>query len=174
MFRRLTRGREELHKDLDHRFFENLCRERFAIIRTQHVESSSRWLYLLRETHLTHAATRPFDRSLLANLCYLRVWSELLTYTRADTLLDEIAAATRGVPRRDANVLLAGMVFWIAASVAGRSKPTLLHGRGVALSEVAFLLLLLVPLNALRAFWPTVSISSVRRSSALWRRGSWS
>lgn len=49
MFRRLTRGREELHKDLDHRLFENLCRERFAIIRTQHVESSSRWLYLLRK-----------------------------------------------------------------------------------------------------------------------------
>jgi SAM-dependent methyltransferase len=49
MFQRLTRGREELHKDLNHRLFEDLCRERFAIVRAQHVESSSRWLYLLRK-----------------------------------------------------------------------------------------------------------------------------
>jgi SAM-dependent methyltransferase len=49
MFRRLTRGRDELHKHLNHRLFENLCRERFDIVRTQHVESSSRWLYLLRK-----------------------------------------------------------------------------------------------------------------------------
>jgi len=49
MFRRLTRGREELHKDLTHGLFENLCRERFSIVRTQHVESSNRWLYLLRK-----------------------------------------------------------------------------------------------------------------------------
>jgi SAM-dependent methyltransferase len=49
MFRWLTRGRDELHKDLNHRLFENLCRERFDIVRTQHVDSSSRWLYLLRK-----------------------------------------------------------------------------------------------------------------------------
>ncbi len=50
MFQRLTRGREELHKDLTRQTFENLCRERFAIVRMQHVESSSRWLYLLRKS----------------------------------------------------------------------------------------------------------------------------
>lgn len=49
MFRRLTRGREELHKNLTHQLFENLCSERFTIVRTQYVESSSRWLYLLRK-----------------------------------------------------------------------------------------------------------------------------
>ena len=49
MFQRLTRGRGELHKDLNHRLFENLCRKRFSIVRTQHVELSSRWLYLLRK-----------------------------------------------------------------------------------------------------------------------------
>jgi len=49
MFQRLTRGREELHKDLNHQLFEDLCREQFSIVRTQHIESSSRWLYLLRK-----------------------------------------------------------------------------------------------------------------------------
>ena len=49
MFRRLTRGRDQLHQDLNHRLFEELCRERFSIVRTQHVESSHRWLYLLRK-----------------------------------------------------------------------------------------------------------------------------
>jgi len=49
MFQRLTRGREELHKGLNYQVFENLCRERFEIVRTQHVESSTRWLYLLRK-----------------------------------------------------------------------------------------------------------------------------
>ena len=49
MFQRLTRGREELHKDLNHLLFETHCRERFTIVRSQHVDSSSRWLYLLRK-----------------------------------------------------------------------------------------------------------------------------
>ena len=49
MFQKLTRGREELHKDLSHELFENLCRERFEIVRIQHLESTTRWLYLLRK-----------------------------------------------------------------------------------------------------------------------------
>jgi len=49
MFRRITRGREELHKDLTPELFETLCRRRFEIVRTQHVEGSARWLYLLKK-----------------------------------------------------------------------------------------------------------------------------
>jgi 2-polyprenyl-3-methyl-5-hydroxy-6-metoxy-1,4-benzoquinol methylase len=49
MFRRLTRGRDQLHRNLTHEFFENVCREHFEIARVQHVESSTRWLYLLRK-----------------------------------------------------------------------------------------------------------------------------
>ena len=51
MFQRLTRGREELHRDLSHQLFENLCRERFDIVRMQHLDSATRWLYLLRKRH---------------------------------------------------------------------------------------------------------------------------
>jgi hypothetical protein len=51
MFRRLTRGREELHKNLTHELFESVCREQFDIVRVQHVESSTRRLYLLRKRH---------------------------------------------------------------------------------------------------------------------------
>ncbi len=48
MFRRLTRGRDELHKDLTPALFEETCRPYFEIARTQHLENTSRWLYLLR------------------------------------------------------------------------------------------------------------------------------
>jgi SAM-dependent methyltransferase len=49
MFQRLTRGREELHKDLTPALFEDFCKTHFDIVRTQHVEGSTRWLYLLRK-----------------------------------------------------------------------------------------------------------------------------
>ena len=49
MFQRLTRGREELHQDLTAELFENLCRRHFDIVRVQHEEGATRWLYLLRK-----------------------------------------------------------------------------------------------------------------------------
>jgi SAM-dependent methyltransferase len=49
MFQRLTRGREELHKDLTPELFETLCRRHFDIVRVQYVEGTTRRLYLLRK-----------------------------------------------------------------------------------------------------------------------------
>lgn len=49
MFRRLVRGREELHAGLNAEAFEAACAPRFHIARVQHVEGSTRWLYLLRK-----------------------------------------------------------------------------------------------------------------------------
>ena len=49
MFRRLTRGRDELHKDLTPELFETLCRRHFEIVRAQHVEGTDRTLYLLKK-----------------------------------------------------------------------------------------------------------------------------
>ena len=49
MFQRLTRGREELHKDLTPELFEDQCRRHFEIVRMQHVEGTTRRLYLLRK-----------------------------------------------------------------------------------------------------------------------------
>ena len=49
MFQRLTRGREELHKDLTPELFETLCRRHFEIVRVQYVEGTTRRLYLLRK-----------------------------------------------------------------------------------------------------------------------------
>ena len=48
MFRRLVWGREELHRDLIPEVFENSCRRRFEIVRSQHIEGTTRWLYLMR------------------------------------------------------------------------------------------------------------------------------
>ncbi|MEK6321644.1 MAG: class I SAM-dependent methyltransferase [Acidobacteriota bacterium] len=48
MFRRLTRGRDHLFSDLTSELFEDSCMRRFEIIRSQHLERTSRWLYVLR------------------------------------------------------------------------------------------------------------------------------
>jgi SAM-dependent methyltransferase len=48
MFRRLTRGRDELHRDFTVERFEAACRKRFQIIRSMALEGSARRLYLLR------------------------------------------------------------------------------------------------------------------------------
>jgi 2-polyprenyl-3-methyl-5-hydroxy-6-metoxy-1,4-benzoquinol methylase len=52
MFRRLTRGRDALYSNLTPAIFENICQRRFEIIRSQHLENTSRWLYLLRKKEL--------------------------------------------------------------------------------------------------------------------------
>ncbi len=49
MFRRLTRGREELHKALTAEVFESRIRRRFRIVRHQHLPGSHRHLYWLRK-----------------------------------------------------------------------------------------------------------------------------
>ena len=49
MFRRLTRGREELHRDLDRQVFESVAMRWFEIVRSQHTENTHRWLYLLKK-----------------------------------------------------------------------------------------------------------------------------
>ena len=49
MFRRLTRGRDELHKDLTVPLFENACRQRFHIVRSERIPGGARSLYLLRK-----------------------------------------------------------------------------------------------------------------------------
>jgi len=49
MFKRLARGRDELHRDFTPAVFETACRERFQIVRSQHMEGTGRWLYLLRK-----------------------------------------------------------------------------------------------------------------------------
>jgi hypothetical protein len=50
MFRRLVRGREELHASLTPEVFETACRRRFEILRSERLEGAQRWLYLLRKT----------------------------------------------------------------------------------------------------------------------------
>jgi hypothetical protein len=49
MFRRLTRGRDELHRDLTAASFEMACRRHFDVVRVQHLENTARRLYLLRK-----------------------------------------------------------------------------------------------------------------------------
>lgn len=49
MFQRLLRGRGDLHRGLDHNVFETVCRRRFEIVRAQHQDGSTRWLYVLKK-----------------------------------------------------------------------------------------------------------------------------
>jgi SAM-dependent methyltransferase len=49
MFRRLVRGREELHKDLTPEVFEAACRPHFEVVRSRRIAGTHRRLYLLRK-----------------------------------------------------------------------------------------------------------------------------
>jgi hypothetical protein len=44
-----THGREELHRDLNNQVFESLATPWFEIVRSQHVDDTHRWLYLLKK-----------------------------------------------------------------------------------------------------------------------------
>jgi len=83
----------------------------------------------------------------LSNLCYLRVWSELLTYIPSDTYLMKSPPAPIQNAAAILNVLLLGILLWLAVRLARRW----LAPRAWLLAQIAFFLLLLVPLNALRS-----------------------
>ena len=82
----------------------------------------------------------------LANLCYLRVWSELLTYTRSDTYLMKAPPGPAAYLAVMCNVLLLGGCLWALAIMARRWLPRTLRA-----GEIGFLILLIVPLNGLRS-----------------------
>jgi hypothetical protein len=48
MFRKLTRGRDHLHRNLTPEAFEKMCQARFDVVRSAVLENSTRRLYLLR------------------------------------------------------------------------------------------------------------------------------
>src|ERR1035437_5753220 len=82
-----------------------------------------------------------------ANLCYLRVWSELLTYTRGDRYL----MATP--PRPAEYVALVANVVLVAAALAGLGilARRVLPPKQFRFAEMAVVLGVCIPLNALRS-----------------------
>lgn len=83
----------------------------------------------------------------LANLSYLRVWSELLTYSAADTYTMKLPPSPAAYLAAVLNVLLVGAILWPLVSVVRRK----LKGRDGRLARWVFLLSLAVPLNAMRS-----------------------
>ena len=82
----------------------------------------------------------------LANLCFLRVWSEMLTYSRADTFWMKGPPSRADLGAGMVNVLLWGTVFgvllFLSRRVSARWRPY---------ADSALILLFLLPLNALRS-----------------------
>jgi hypothetical protein len=83
----------------------------------------------------------------LANLCYLRVWSELLTYRRSDTYLMKSPPGPAALAAVVTNVLLLTAVLWGSVFLA-RKWLSKSQFRWV---QTGFLLFLAVPANAVRA-----------------------
>jgi hypothetical protein len=83
----------------------------------------------------------------LSNLCYLRVWTELLTYQRHDTYLMKLPPGPAAMLAAMTNVVLLAAALWIAAAWARQTGSK----RVWAVAEWGFLLSLALPLNALRA-----------------------
>ncbi len=82
-----------------------------------------------------------------ANLCYLRIWSELLTYNHTDVYLMVTPPKPVEYFAVIANVLVAAVVIWGLSILAVR----VLKGRSFRLAEMAVVLGLCIPLNGLRS-----------------------
>ncbi|MEO7652772.1 MAG: hypothetical protein ABIZ80_20110, partial [Bryobacteraceae bacterium] len=79
----------------------------------------------------------------LANLCYLRIWSELLTYKRQQTYHMKTPPLPAEMLAALVNVLVLAALFFAIARFLRPRAPKLL--------EWGFLLFLAVPLNAIRS-----------------------
>jgi hypothetical protein len=95
---------------------------------------------------------RPLWRDLaiglsLANLSFLRIWTELLTYTHADAYSMHLPPSRLEYLAAVVNVLLLGALFFLAATLARRSPDP----RWRTLARWAFFVALLLPINALRS-----------------------
>lgn len=107
---------------------------------------------LLEETQtIVLEAQRPMWKEIaiglsLANLCYLRVWSELLTYTPAQTYEMRLPPRPHEYLAVALNVALWGIVFGILAAKLRLAGPATRRA-----AQWLFLLALVVPLNALRS-----------------------
>ena len=82
-----------------------------------------------------------------ANICYLRVWSEILTYRRSDTYLMATPPKPVEYYALIANVLLAAVILTALFRLARR----VLTGARFRYAEMAMVVALCIPLNALRA-----------------------
>jgi Sulfatase len=83
----------------------------------------------------------------LANICYLRVWSELLTYNRSDTYLMQAPPGPAVFMAAMASVLLMAGLLWALAALARAT----LSKAAFRVAEIGFLVFLAVPLNSIRA-----------------------
>lgn len=83
----------------------------------------------------------------LANLCYLRVWSELLTYRRSDTYLMKTPPGPAALAAVVTNVLVLTAVLWGSVFLARRW----LSRSQFRWVQIGFLVFLAVPANAVRA-----------------------
>ena len=82
-----------------------------------------------------------------ANLCYLRIWSELLTYSRHDVYLMVTPPKPVEYLAAIANVLLAAVAIWGLSILSVR----VLKGRNIRWAEMAVVLGMCIPLNGLRS-----------------------
>ena len=97
----------------------------------------------------------------LANLCYLRVWSEILTYQEADAFFMKAPPSPVHFAAALLNVVTMAGLLWLAMTAA-RREPS---GRTMELARWAFCVFLLVGLNAVRSVvfnglftrWPSLS-----------------
>lgn len=82
----------------------------------------------------------------LANLSYLRVWSELLTYRPEDAFYMKEPPSSPHYAAAALNTLLLGGIFWIVLRWLRRRQSR----RWFCLAEWVFPIVLLFPLNAIR------------------------
>ncbi len=81
----------------------------------------------------------------LANLCYLRVWNETLTYTRANSFWMKHSPTPSEFAATIVNVVVLGAIIGLGITLGHKGRP-----RVKVVGRWIFLLLLVVPMNAVR------------------------
>lgn len=82
----------------------------------------------------------------LTNLAFLRVWSEILTYSRTDSYLMKVPPPPPVYYAAIADVLAGALLLWAAVTIFRRYAPPSWFGW----VQIAFLASLVLPLNAIR------------------------
>ncbi len=82
----------------------------------------------------------------LANLCYLRIWAALLTYTDSDAFLRKSFPTKAELLAVVLNVFVLGMVLWLVLRAARSFKADYV----LRLTKAAYIVFLGFPLNSLR------------------------
>jgi Sulfatase len=130
--------RPDLFAGLTVGVLEEACRQRFQVVRSQHLEGASRWLFLMTRSGNPRMGKDAVRALSLANLLFLPVWPDIIDTANSMSTRDACLATV-------ISVLVLALLFWVLVTLIRRSGNRL----AFRLMQLALPLALLSPLNVM-------------------------